>query len=310
MTLKELYDSVAELGFESELESERLNGFILAANRAIVQINRIRPATSIYKLNHFPLANKLSESTYEPVCKDDEALIFTAEGAKSYFFECNGNGIATIEKSTDFGETWETLKAIELVSDKGQFEQYRGLILDGEVPYLGLVRIKFDGDFIYWVQNVAMYGSLLSADPESVPAFGKFIPYDLASLTDDFVSFVCPPIVDAQRGKGFILNTDYFVEGASKILIPASFNGVYDVLYNRQNRQLSFDDTENMEEIEIDLDSELCSLMPNLVASYIWADDEPTKAEYYLTLYNAQVAEIKEKQKILTPVMYRNKSGW
>ena len=308
MTIKELYDSVAELGFETELESERINGFILAANRAIVQINRIRPATSIYKLNHFPLVNKLSESTYEPVCKDDEALIFSTDGAKSYFFECNGNGIATIEKSTDFGETWETLAAVELVSEKGQFEKYRGLILDGDKPYLGLVRIKFSGDYIYWVQNVAMYGSLLSADPESVPAFSKYISYDIASLTDDFVSFVCPPITDAQRDKGFILNTDYFVEGASKILIPASIKGVYDVVYNRQNKQLSLND--DMEETNIDLDSELCCLMPNLVASYIWADDEPTKAEYYLTLYNAQVAEIMAREKNLKPVVYRNKTGW
>ncbi len=308
MTIKELYDSVAELGFETELESERLNGFILAANRAIVQINRIRPATSIYKLNHFPLVNKLSESTYEPVCKDDEALIFSTDGAKSYFFECNGNGIATIEKSTDFGETWETLAAVELVSEKGQFEKYRGLILDGDKPYLGLVRIKFSGDYIYWVQNVAMYGSLLSADPESVPAFSKYISYDIASLTDDFVSFVCPPITDAQRDKGFILNTDYFVEGASKILIPASIKGVYDVVYNRRNKQLSLND--DMEETNIDLDSELCCLMPNLVASYIWADDEPTKAEYYLTLYNAQVAEIMAREKNLKPVVYRNKTGW
>lgn len=308
MTIKELYDSVAELGFETELESERLNGFIFAANRAIVQINRIRPATSIYKLNHFPLVNKLSESTYEPVCKDDEALIFSTDGAKSYFFECNGNGIATIEKSTDFGETWETLAAVELVSEKGQFEKYRGLILDGDKPYLGLVRIKFSGDYIYWVQNVAMYGSLLSADPESIPAFSKYISYDIASLTDDFVSFVCPPITDAQRDKGFILNTDYFVEGASKILIPASIKGVYDVVYNRQNKQLSLND--DMEETNIDLDSELCCLMPNLVASYIWADDEPTKAEYYLTLYNAQVAEIMAREKNLKPVVYRNKTGW
>ena len=290
MTIKELYESVAELGFETELESERTNGFILAANRAIVQINRIRPATSIYKLNHFPLTNKVSENTYEPVCKDDEALIFSADGVKSYYFECNGNGIATIEKYTDSEETWETLKAIELVSEKGQFVQYKGLILDGENPYLGLVRIKFAGDYIYWVQNVALYGSLLSADPENVPAFSKYIAYDIASLTDDFVSFVCPPILDAQRDSGFLLNTDYFVEGASKILIPASIKGIYDVVYNRQNKRLSLSD--EMETTEIDLDSELCCLLPNLVASYIWADDEPTKAEYYLTLYNAQVAEI------------------
>ncbi len=308
MTIKELYESVAELGFETELESERTNGFILAANRAIVQINRIRPATSIYKLNHFPLTNKVSENTYEPVCKDDEALIFSADGVKSYYFECNGNGIATIEKYTDSEETWETLKAIELVSEKGQFVQYKGLILDGENPYLGLVRIKFAGDYIYWVQNVALYGSLLSADPENVPAFSKYIAYDIASLTDDFVSFVCPPILDAQRDSGFLLNTDYFVEGASKILIPASIKGIYDVVYNRQNKRLSLSD--EMETTEIDLDSELCCLLPNLVASYIWADDEPTKAEYYLTLYNAQVAEILARQKDFKPVVYRNKTGW
>ena len=308
MTVKELYDSVAELGFETELESERINGFFLAANRAITQINRIRPATSVYKLNHFPLENRLSEETYEPVCKDSEALIFNADGARSYYFECNGNGIATIEKSTDSGQTWETIKAIDLVSEKGQFEKYRGLILDGDSPYLGMVRIKFSGDYIYWVQNVAMYGSLRSANPDDVPAFSKYVAYDIASLTDDFVSFVCPPIRDATRGKGFILNTDYFVEGASKILIPASFVGVYEVEYYRQTQKLSQND--DMETVEIDLDSELSCLMPNLVASYIWADDEPTKAEYYLELYNAQVAEILSRQKDLKPVVYRNKTGW
>ncbi len=308
MTIKELYDSVAELGFENELESERINGFYLAANRAVTQINRIRPATSIYKLNHFPLINKISEETFEPLCKDDEALIFIVDSAKSYYFECNGNGVATIEKSTDSGETWETIKAIDLVSDKGQFEQYRGLILDGDSPYTGMVRIKFSGDYIYWVQNVAMYGSLLGAEPEQVPAYSKYIVYNIASLTDDFVSFVCPPIRDATRGKGFILNTDYFVEGADKLLIPASQTGVYEVQYYRKMRVLSRDD--DMETIEIDLDSELSCLMPNLVASYIWADDEPAKAEYYLSLYNAQVSEIVSRQKDLKPAVYRNKTGW
>ena len=308
MTIKELYDSVAELGFENELESERINGFYLAANRAVTQINRIRPATSIYKLNHFPLINKISEETFEPLCKDDEALIFIVDSAKSYYFECNGNGVATIEKSTDSGETWETIKAIDLVSNKGQFEQYRGLILDGDSPYTGMVRIKFSGDYIYWVQNVAMYGSLLGAEPAQVPAYSKYIVYNIASLTDDFVSFVCPPIRDATRGKGFILNTDYFVEGADKLLIPASHTGVYEVQYYRKTRVLSRDD--DMETIEIDLDSELSCLMPNLVASYIWADDEPAKAEYYLSLYNAQVSEIVSRQKDLKPAVYRNKTGW
>lgn len=305
MTIQELYESVAQLGFETELEDN--NRFYYAVNRALLQVNRIRPATSIYKLNHFPLENRLTDDTFEPVIKDDEALVFVADNAKSYYFECNGNGLAIIEKTAD-GETWETIKSIDLVSENGRFIEYKGLILDGEEQYLGTVRIKFSGDYVYYVQNVALYGGLLGAGAEKVPAYSKYIAYDLASLTDDFLSFVCPPIVDATRGKGFVLNDDYFVEGTSKILIPASTVGIFDVCYNRRITEVKASD--DMETTVIDLDDDLAAVLPNLVASYIWVDDEPAKAEYYLTLYREQVAEIRAMKEPLSPVVYRNKNGW
>lgn len=305
MTIQELYESVAQLGFETELEDN--NRFYYAVNRALLQVNRIRPATSIYKLNHFPLENRLTDDTFEPVIKDDEALVFVADNAKSYYFECNGNGLAIIEKTAD-GETWETIKSIDLVSENGRFIEYKGLILDGEEQYLGAVRIKFSGDYVYYVQNVALYGGLLGAGAEKVPAYSKYIAYDLASLTDDFLSFVCPPIVDATRGKGFVLNDDYFVEGTSKILIPASTVGIFDVCYNRRITEVKASD--DMETTVIDLDDDLAAVLPNLVASYIWVDDEPAKAEYYLTLYREQVAEIRAMKEPLSPVVYRNKNGW
>ncbi len=172
MTAQELYDSVAQLGFETTLEDGE-ERFLYAVNRALIQVNRVRPATSIYKLNHFPLQNRLSENTFEPICKGDEALIFVTDKAKSYYFECNGNGQATIEKSIDGGETWAQIKAIELSSSNGQFIPYKGLVLDGENPYLGTVRINFQGEYTYYVQNVAMYGELLGAGEEKIPAYGK-----------------------------------------------------------------------------------------------------------------------------------------
>ena len=55
MTVEGLYSAVAQLGFETTLESDER--FIFAANRAILQVNRVKPVTSIYKLNHFPLEN-------------------------------------------------------------------------------------------------------------------------------------------------------------------------------------------------------------------------------------------------------------
>lgn len=305
MTIKELYESVAQLGFETELEDN--DRFYYAVNRAILQVNRIRPATSIYKLNHFPLENRLSENTFKPQIKDSEALIFVADNAKSYYFKCNGNGLATIEKSTD-GETWEVIGSISLVSGNARFNEYKGLILDGGEQYSGAVRIKFSGDYVYYVKDVALYGGLLGAGVNDIPAYSEYIAYDLASLTDDFLSFVCPPIVDAKRDKGFVLNSDYFVEGTKKLLIPASTVGIFDVCYNKRVKAVSAED--DMESTVIDLDDDLAAVLPNLVASYIWVDDEPAKAEYYLTLYREQVAEIRATSEHLTPVVYRNKTGW
>ena len=64
MTIKELYDSVAQLGFETSLEDN--DRFYLAVNRAIIQINRLRPKTKVYALSHFPIDNLLGNDTGEP----------------------------------------------------------------------------------------------------------------------------------------------------------------------------------------------------------------------------------------------------
>jgi hypothetical protein len=306
MTIQDLYSSVAQLGFETSLESN--DRFFYAVNRAILQVNRVKPATATYKLYHLPIKNLLGENTFEPIKKEDEeALTFVAENAKSYYFECSGNGTAYIEKLTD-GNEWSQIDIVELTSAYSRFEGYKGFILDGGKPVKGTVRIRFLGEYSYYVQNVALYGSLLSGNKEDIPVYGKYVEYDFAHLTDDFMSFVCPPIVDAQRGKAFTMNQDYFVEGSSKLLIPASASGAFDVCYNRRPKEVTATDMENG--LDIDLDEELCAILPNLVASYIWVDDEPDKAQYYLSLYREQVAEIVAKERNMRPIVYRNKTGW
>ena len=307
MTVEELYSSVAQLGFETSLESDER--FVYVANRAILQVNRIKPVTSIYKLNHFPLENLIGGDHFEPVCKDAEVLIFVANRARSYYFECNGNGSVIIEKSAD-GNEWSAIGSVALSSSDGRFIEYKGFILDGGKRVDELVRLRFEGDYLYYVQNVAMYGALLSADTKDIPVYARNTAYDIASLTNDFLAFVCPPISDAKRGTAFVLNQDYFIEGEGKILIPASVKGVYDISYKRKPREITLDDLSNENGVEIDLNEELCAILPNLVASYIWVDDEPDKAQYYLSLYREQVAEIAAQEKNMRPFVYRNKTGW
>ena len=305
MTIKELYDSVAQLGFETSLEDN--DRFYLAVNRAIIQINRLRPKTKVYELSHFPIDNLLGNDKGEPVSNDGEALIFVADGAKAYYFECNGNGTLIIEKNIA-GDEWAVIGSETLTSADGNFTKYRGFIKDGSDFYTGTVRLRFAGDYVLWVKNVAMYDKLRSEKVTDIPDFSEYVAYDFASLANDFASFVRPPIADAGQNKGFVLDSDYFLSGDATLLIPASVKGSYSVRYNRKISSINQD--ENAETTNIDLDDDLCAILPNLVAAYIWVDDEPTKAEYYLSLYREQAAEIYATAKKLEPVVYRNRNGW
>jgi len=70
MTISELYKQVAQLGFEDSLEDD--DRFYYAANRALLQVNKIRPAISRYLINHKPLENQVAESTFESLEKEED----------------------------------------------------------------------------------------------------------------------------------------------------------------------------------------------------------------------------------------------
>ena len=96
MTVSELYKQVAQLGFEDSLEDE--DRFYYAANRALLQVNSIRPVTKAHIINHKPLENKIKSVGFEPIEKYDD-LCFYAEDVKSYFFEKN---IVFLKKMLNF----------------------------------------------------------------------------------------------------------------------------------------------------------------------------------------------------------------
>lgn len=301
MTVAELYKQVAQLGFEDSLEDD--DRFYFAANRALLQVNEVRPAISYYLINHKPLKNLLTDSTFDPVEKDDD-LLYSAEGAKSYYFEADGNGVVYIEKHTDDG--WSMIDMVQLESAR-QFVAYRGFIKEAGEFVGGLVRLRFTGEFLYTVKNVALYAKLYSADEADIPAYEPFTRYDINKLTTDFLALCCPPIKEAEGNT--ILNQEYGIEGSSVILLPYNHSGVFKVLYKKRPAPI-IDNGEMDDETEIDLDAELCALLPVLIAAYVWIDDEPQKSEYYKYLYNEQAAEIERRSKDVSPVIIKSSNGW
>lgn len=302
MTIKELYDSVAQLGFETSLEDT--SRFYLAANRSIKQINRIRPNVAIVRIDHYPLENKSSNDAIKSVPKLSAPIFFYAENVKSYYFEADGTGVATIEMQDKQGN-WATTKVITLIASR-QFEGYRGKILNGEESIKGIIRITFSGEFAYNVRNVAFYENLYSNDDVDIPAYGVAKRYNISILCKDFLAFCCPPLSDGEGN--YILDSDYSIENKDTILLSHSLRGSFNIKYERKVK--SIDDLgEYIDAVVIDLDDELSALLPLLVAAYIWADDEPAKAEFYLGLYREQEYTIRSRVTNINPILYKG-NGW
>lgn len=303
MTVSELYNQVAGLGFETSLEDD--SRFVYAANRSLLQINSIRPATRTYTIYHSPLGNVASICSFDPIERRED-LCFEANDARSFFFECNGNGIAYIDAWQD--GAWNPIDYVELSAPMRAFKQYRGFIKFENNFVNGRVRIRFVGIHLYAVKCVALYLDVYSDDVEDIPAYEPFTRYDISKLTDDFLALDSPPIQEAENS--VLLGNHYGIEDDRIILLPHDMHGSFNVHYKHLPQRISIDQYEapNSPQI-IDLDDDLSALMPNLVAAYIWAEDEPQLAEYYLTLYQQQAAAIEAKSRSYTPIHIYN-NGW
>jgi hypothetical protein len=302
MTVSELYGQVSGLGFETSLEDNDV--FYFAANRALLQVGAIRPAICTCPIHHSPMENLLDD-TFEPIEKKHE-LTFEATGAKAYYFECDGSGAVYIARLALSAE-WEIIGTRELASAR-TFVPYKGVIrADGAFTY-DRVRLRFVGEYLYSVRNVALYPYVYSENTEDVPAFGAYTAYDISALADDFLSLEAPPIREEDV---FVrMSSDYEVEDGRILLLPHSVRGVFRVLYRHKPRALENTGEPAEDTTVIDLDEELCSLLPLLVGAYVWAEDEKELASYYMTLYQSRAAEIQARVKNMKPVIIKNKLGW
>lgn len=304
MNVAELYMQTAQLGFETTLEDS--DRFYFAANRALLQVCKVRPAIRHCLINHKPLANLIRQDTFSPIEKIDD-IIYEAEGAKAYYFEADGNGVLYLEEYiTDTGE-WRIFGELPLQS-KQIFVPYKGFIKKQGDFVDGRIRLRFTGEYLYSVKNVALYQYLYNGEVADIPAYEAYTRYDVKELVPDFMALCSPPIREEEENT--LLNQEYEQEGDSIILLPYDKRGVYKVLYEHRPTAIENTGATTEDTQELDLDDELCSLMPILVASYVWIEDEPEKSEYYMSLYRERVQEIVLFRKETAPVLIKNVNGW
>ena len=291
MRVSELYNQVAQLGFEEALESNER--FVFAANRAIYQINSLRPHVAYVDIVHFPLSNLITASSLEPMfCQGSK--IYNVASGRAIYFEAMGKGQLQISVPGAMAPI-----LIEDFDSKVSFTPYRFIIPNTD----NTLTIEFKSDYAFALRNVAVYGALLSEQAEDIPSFGAFVRYDMKSVTNDFLGFNSPPIVE---DKNYTKLVDGYEIESDTLLLPYSAQGVYRVSYKRKPKQVETLD----QSMPIDLDDELCTLLPLLTASYIWLEDEPERSMYYKNLYNERAAEVLSFKRNFTPAKVINVNGW
>lgn len=61
--------------------------------------------------------------------------------------------------------------------------------------------------------------------------------------------------------------------------------------------------------IQVILAEDLCSLLPLLVASYVWLEDEPERSQLYYSRYQERAVEILRSVKARSTIKYET-NGW
>lgn len=300
MKIKELYEAVAKLGFEDNLED--IPAFFHAAQRAIVQVNALRPLCAILEIYENCPENIATAGGFRTIEHAGEDLIIEAEGAKAYYFEAKGCGGCVIEVFD--GEEW--VRVDEITFDCTKFEAKRGFVkLDDEFVSLP-TRMRFIGDYVYSVRNCAFFDKVYSPRAEDIPSYAEFIRYDLRELVNNFLSFADRPLVgDYER-----LNAGYVLESNGVIRVPRELCRELKIKYKRLPARLEYRDKPTEDEREIELDADLCELLPLLVAAYIWADEGDGKYALYLELYRERAAEIERRERSKEPCEYKIVGGW
>lgn len=262
-------EEIFNLAFETQEEySEKFSIVTQAINRAIQTIcNEVRPILGKYQISQYPLKNLLPNPLYNQNVKhyDGEPIIYTASGAKSYYFECDGTGTATI--TDDDG-----IKTLNMTGNR-VFKEYRGFCN-------GNVTITFSGFYSYNIKNVAVYGEKFSADVKDIPPYKQNIFYDLDELTkvDGKVVFMgfADIVQEGDLSDGTYKQTiDIKKQGRSTLILNGFEKCQFTVFFKKLPTVIT-ESTPNT--FEMELDTDLHVLIPLLAGYYVWQDDNKTLA--------------------------------
>ena len=277
MTFNDLCEDIAALGFEAYLENtDTVQRAVNRALRTIFSEHRIYSEFTAY------------QDVLKP-CEHIEAIRHTGGKsdtvtfrAKAFSFKTSGIGAYRI---TDAKGTRE-------YEFDGDATVHRGFLYESG-------KIDFIGDYGYTVYALSLFDDILSDREEDIPHFDAAVCYDMKLRVEGFLSFASTPYSESEKPiPGALLFGDV-------MKIPTSYSGKVCVLYKRAPRAVSDD-----HDAAIDIPAEYEHLLMLLSASYVWLDEDPDKAQYYMSLYRDGSAAAKLYSRNPTASTYLDVTGW
>lgn len=277
MTLQELKNEIAALGFEGEIDDTRT--FAFAVKRAIATIYTER---GIHKTLRIYQRNPKPSFHISTLCHEGgEVNTFNFSGG-AYFFRVSGVGSFTVVDRNGVHE-------YEFNSSSATV---RGFIAgDGE--------ISFYGNYCYTVYDLCHFDELISDKIEDVN-YNGCCEYDIKKMASDYLG----PADRPKDSSGAVIEGCKICSGT--LTVPYSYEG--EIVFTYRCRPPF--DTDIDPECELDIDPECEHLLPILCAAYVWLDDDADKAQYYMSLYREGMAALKLYSPRCINAEYSDVTGW
>ena len=293
MTVKELYTNVALLGFEENIDEEET--FYPALNTALHDIFRMVPIKRRALLAHYPPDTLLVDT--EKVLYSNGVLSYCTEGAKAYYIEISGKG--AINFSDVSGERIKRVSDVDFEKVYG-YQIIKGFCRKSDGTFPSKLCITINAKTLCKVKAIAIYGDMVSDNADDIPAPDKYTVYNLERIIPDLSMLSARP-----RWEGGDTLKDFFLEG-NMLSVPREYKGDIELTYAPKIHEYTVDDND----MDIDLPDEYIGALKLLIASYVWLDDNASRAQYYKGLYNEEIALISAKHRDLNPIKYESVNNW
>lgn len=286
ITVQEAFETALKLINEYSIRGSVQSGTKIAdfekqkfsfANNAQMEVSLIVPIEAPMEIVHYKTTTLVNEDKGMGVIShvNEDVVLMEANGALSYYFECNANsGTFTIEEETAT-DVWTELTPVSYDTTAEGYVKYSGHITAGDTS--NDIRIVLKGNYPYKVTNYTMYGVTFPSDA-TVAEFGAYIEYALPS---DFKNIAEVSINDVPTNN-YRLTTD-------SILLNREIEGHYKITYHKLPKVID-EDSGNTYEFEIKKDAQ--HLIAYAMAALMAADSKPALANVAFAEYEKKLSLI------------------